>query len=170
MRPKFTGHRTVNSALRQQAGSTMGPSCIGRSLTSLLISENEPTWLSDAREIYGVQILGRTAGHSFSVSCVKPGVCFFNSGPAPSSWRSVAGPISAIWLSLKGIRWKLEDSVALLSDFGEYVILTEVSPAFLKRLLRQAVLRELEGEAAAKSSSGVPALCYDVVKLMLRSI
>eukprot|EP00959_Pyramimonas_sp_CCMP1952_P001995 40940-Pyramimonas_sp.AAC.1 len=32
--------------IRQQAGSVMGPSCKGRSLTSLLILEDEPTWLA----------------------------------------------------------------------------------------------------------------------------
>eukprot|EP00959_Pyramimonas_sp_CCMP1952_P135730 2839531-Pyramimonas_sp.AAC.1 len=67
-------------------------------------------------------------------------------------------------MRLKRTQWKLIDWIPLENDFGEKLILTEVSPGLLMVLLRQAVLRSMDRVAAQESVLEAPRLCYDVLK------
>ncbi|CAK0842652.1 unnamed protein product, partial [Prorocentrum cordatum] len=117
--------------IRQQAGSVMGPSCKGRSLTSLLILEDEPTWLAAVAPLvrYSKELWCAHSGAyrwCFSFTELREAWRIFCAKPPPATWRDVTGPFSAMYMCLKRIQWKMTDWVSLENDFGEKLVLTEV--------------------------------------------
>ncbi|CAK0881295.1 unnamed protein product, partial [Prorocentrum cordatum] len=116
--------------VRQQAGSVMGPSCKGRSLTSLLVMEDEPTWLAAVAPIvrHSKELWCAHAGAHrwcFSFAELREAWCVFFQKKPPSAWREVTGPFSAMYMCLRRIQWKFIDWVTLENDFGEKLVLTE---------------------------------------------
>eukprot|EP00959_Pyramimonas_sp_CCMP1952_P268306 5610130-Pyramimonas_sp.AAC.1 len=71
-------------------------------------------------------------------------------GPGHDNWKQVLGPLSAMKLSLRRIGWSMPSFTVMRDLFGIDLPLTLVSPALLKRHIRQAVLYLHERRAGAK--------------------
>ena len=68
----------------------------------------------------------------------------------PNRWRSVKGPVGATCLSLDRINWTWPSPFQFFDDNNTEIVLTTTSPAWLKSMLKAAVRRTNQRQAAAK--------------------
>ena len=86
------------------------------------------------------------------------------------TWRNVRGPAGALRLSLWRLGWDMRDMVTIVTDDAAEIMLTEFSPALLKRALHDGYVRRQEREYADKLEiPEITRVCYDVARKELRS-
>ena len=156
---------------RRSLASTLKPSAGQRSLTSLLILYNDPTWraavapiMRFSKEVWGSQVRLTDRALSFGVlgRAWKTVLC---DTPAPT-WRQVRGPLQAMRLSLVRIGWHMPAWHTLVNDFGDQIQLTTCSPALVADFLFEGVIRM--HQRAVGDKLGMGRMCFDVVASELR--
>ena len=90
-----------------------------------------------------------------------------------SSWRSARGPLAGAVLSLRRIGWDVVDWCTWTDDRGFLILLTEHSPKFVERALKDGIQRCLERDLAGhlcleQGVDGARAL-VDITRSFLRS-
>ncbi len=158
-------------ALRRAAALAYSPRARGRSLTTLLLMAGAPTWkgeveciLQYSRQVWQATCLGQAQPSGSGLTLPQIARIWRNVDPSDAlgssgrrRWDRVRGPISAMYLTLDRIGWKMCGPFALTDHAGEEIILTRTSPALLGQMLRRAVLRTMEtkvGLALAAKGDG----------------
>eukprot|EP00959_Pyramimonas_sp_CCMP1952_P388407 8138993-Pyramimonas_sp.AAC.1 len=158
--------------VRRLAASTMKPSCGGRSLCILTRVEGDPAWYGSVapllhyhRELWLLRT--RMTDYTLSWAQIRFGWESVWNNP-PRTWRSVKGPLGAMYLSISRLGWTMSSPYTLTDDRGVEIPLLLISPALLKRLCKSAIFKALECEAGDKYGQG-SRLCFDVLCTSLNS-
>ena len=89
-------------------------------------------------------------------------------GKPSCSWRQVAGPISALRMSLVRLGWQMNNFMTLIDDRGFSIPLGIFSPALVRLLVKDGYFRMLERESGEKRGV-LLRVCYDIVREALHS-
>ncbi len=160
-------------AVRRCAAQAFAPRAKGRSLSTLLLLHDMPTWRSEvevaleySRQLWQASLLGGQP--SVDGTLTLPEIAriwhavdtngIISSDGMRRNWQAVRGPIGAMRLSLHRIGWDMVDPFTMRDHDGERIILTTTSPALLATMLRHAVIRALQLQVAGKMAVKDPTL------------
>ena len=145
-------------ALRRHVASTVRPSAARRSLTALSLALDDPCAPHAVAAVcrYAAEVWAAVdrQPHALSLSQLAAAWRSACEGRIPT-WRSARGPIGVAYLELRRIRWSWPAPFTVVTDGGDVVTLTAISPAAFKALAVQGVRRELGRRVVRSHVSGV---------------
>ena len=156
------------------------PGGAGRSLSAVLALHGDDSFypalaplLQWSKEVWNATTQWGLAGVGMSLPELRRSWQSALGGTNTPAWRSCHGPLEAAWLSIGRVGWKWPEPFVLLDVPGNRIVLTEHSPALVKKMLRAAWHTRLEQRTAASLGklhglSELSRACLDPLRSWLR--
>jgi hypothetical protein len=134
------------------------PAAARRSLTAITLASGDPSAehviVAATRYVREVWDASQRADYALSLSELH--AVWQRAAEQKTTWRSAAGPLRVAMLEMQRIGWAWPEPFMVLSDLGQVIALTSVSPKAFAVAAAEGVRRQLARELAGRclSSSG----------------